>query len=206
MSTMAATHRYKLGLLITFVILWFAMFAFSIDTLDWFIENILVFIALPVLLLTHKKFQFSNLGYTCIFLFLVLHIWGAQYAYTKHPVGAWFKEQYHLWRNPYDRVVHFRFGFLLVTPLYELLTKKLKVKGRWQYILPCEIILSFACIFELIEWTVAALTTKETGETYVATQGDVWDAHKDIVLALLGAAIIMFLTYLQHKKSLTTRQ
>ncbi len=197
------TNRYKLLLLAIFVLLWFLMFAFCIDTLDWFIENILVFIAIPVLLLTYKKFQFSNLSYTCIFLFLVLHVWGAQHAYTKHPIGAWFQQHYHLWRNPYDRVVHFSFGFLLVYPLYELLTKQLHVKGRWQYILPCEIILSFACIFELIEWTVAALTTKETGETYVATQGDVWDAHKDIVLALLGAAIVMTFLYYKNKKSST---
>ncbi len=126
---------------------------------------------------------------------------GAQYEYTKHPLGDWFKNNYSLWRNPYDRIVHFSFGFLLVTPLQELLVKKLNVIGRWHYILPCEIILSFACIFELIEWTVAELTTKETGETYVATQGDVWDAHKDIVVALLGATIVMTFKYFKNKKT-----
>ena len=77
------------------------------------------------------------------------------------------------------------------------------MKGRWQYILPVEITLSLACIFELIEWTVAELTTKETGETYVATQGDVWDAHKDIALAVAGAAITMLalFIYRRQKKS-----
>jgi putative membrane protein len=195
-----AVKQFASGLLVLFIAIWIIFFIGAIDKKDWFIENILVFIAIPTLIGSFYKFSFSKLGYICIFLFLFLHIWGARYAYTQHPIGEWFQNNYQLWRNPYDRVVHFSFGFFLVIPLYELLTKKLHVKGRWQYILPCEIILSFACIFELIEWTVAALTDKVTGETYVATQGDVWDAHKDIVLALLGAAIVMTTVYFINKK------
>lgn len=194
--------KFPMFLLTLFALLWLVMFSQAMDKFDWFLENILVFIAIPSLLITKRYFRFSNFSYLCIFLFLLLHIWGAQYAYTQHPIGEWFQNKYQLWRNPYDRVVHFSFGFCLAYPLYELLSKKLQVKGRWQYILTCEIILSFACIFELIEWTVAALTDKVTGETYVATQGDVWDAHKDIVLALLGAAIVMVSTYFVNKNQI----
>jgi putative membrane protein len=121
------------------------------------------------------------------------------YAYTKNPIGEYFQNTYHLVRNPYDRIVHFSFGFLLAYPLYDSLKTKLLVKGKWKYILPVNIITTLACVFELIEWTVAELTTKETGETYVATQGDVWDAHKDIVLAIVGAAIVMFLLYFTQR-------
>ncbi len=70
------TTKISQILLFAFIILWFLMYAFCMETTDWFIENILVFIAIPLLILTYKKFQFSNFGYICIFLFLVLHIWG----------------------------------------------------------------------------------------------------------------------------------
>lgn len=187
-------------LLFTFCISWVYMYITCIDSVDWFIENILVFIAIICLVFTYRKSQFSDLSYCLLLLFLILHIYGAQYAYTLNPLGEWLRNSYHLKRNPYDRIVHFSFGFLLAYPIREILINKLKVKGKWQYLLPIEITLSFACIFELIEWLVAEFTDKETGETYVATQGDVWDAHKDIVVAVIGAAITMLLVYIMKRR------
>ena len=198
-----SANGFLITLVISFVALWFFMYINCIDVTDWFIENMLVFIFSAWCILSYRRFIFSDLSYFFFFLFLLLHIFGAMYAYTQNPVGEYFQEKYNLWRNPYDRVVHFGFGFLLAYPLHEYLLNRLNVKGRWQYILPVEITLSLACIFELIEWTVAELTTKETGETYVATQGDVWDAHKDIALAVAGAAITMLalFIYRRQKKS-----
>lgn len=193
-------------LFISFLIIWFSLYFNCIDTTDWFIENILVFIFVIYITINYKRFKFSDISYICFFLFLSLHLYGAQYAYTKNPLGGWLQNEYHLWRNPYDRIVHFSFGFLLVYPLRDFLVNRLNIKGKWQYILPVEITLSLACIFELIEWTVAEVATKETGETYVATQGDVWDAHKDIALAVVGAAITMFVTYLINKNKKTIPQ
>jgi len=203
--TAFANNRLLQILAVTFVITWFALYFNCIDKTDWFIENILVFLFAIYVMVFYRRFTFSDASYTCFFLFLLLHIFGAQYAYTKNPLGAYFQNTYHLWRNPYDRIVHFSFGLLLCYPIRDLLINKLNVKGRWQYILPVEIILSLATIFELIEWTVAELTTKETGETYVATQGDVWDAHKDIVVAVLGAAITMFVVYIYNRKKIKQR-
>ena len=187
-----------------FTAIWFILFFNCIDTVDWFIENILVFIFAIFITWHYRHFQFSDASYVCFFLFLLLHIFGAQYAYTKNPLGGWLQNTYHLWRNPYDRIVHFSFGLFLAYPLRDMLINRLNVKGKWQYILPVEITLSLACIFELIEWMVAAVTTKETGETYVATQGDVWDAHKDIAVAVVGAAITMAVVYFVKKKRAVT--
>jgi putative membrane protein len=190
------------SLITTFIVLWFYMYYNCINVQDWFIENILVFIYAIYATVTFKKFKFTNTSYLCIFLFLLLHVYGAMYAYTQNPVGEYFQNNYQLQRNPYDRIVHFSFGFLLAYPLYDILKNKLQVKGKWQYLLPVNIIATLATVFELIEWTVAALTTKETGETYVATQGDVWDAHKDIVLAIVAVAAVMILLYFtQRNKS-----
>lgn len=195
-----AENRFLFALSISFLALWFYMYFNCINTTDWFIENILVFIFAIYAIFSYRRFVFSDASYFFFFLFLLVHIFGAMYAYTQNPVGEYFQNKYSLWRNPYDRVVHFSFGFLLAYPLHDFLLNKLNVKGRWQYLLPIEITLSLASIFELIEWLVAEVTTKETGETYVATQGDVWDAHKDIALAVVGAAITMFVLYVYRKQ------
>lgn len=162
---------------------------------DWIIENILVVIGLSILLFSSRWHRFSDLSYLCIFLFVMLHLYGAFYAYTQNAVGEWLQNKYHLWRNPYDRIVHFSFGFLMAYPYREILLKKFGVSWRASWLLPVEIAFSLGTVFELIEWGVAEFTTKETGETYVATQGDVWDAHKDIAMAALGAGIAMMIGY-----------
>jgi len=129
-----------------------------------------------------------------------LHLYGAFYAYTQNALGAWLQSTFELWRNPYDRIVHFSFGLFMAYPFRELLLNKFKVSSRVSWLLPIEIAFSFGTLFELIEWGVSVVTTKETGETYVATQGDVWDAHKDILLAAIGAAITMLVTYTIHRR------
>lgn len=178
-----------------------------IDRQDWIIENILVVICLSILMLTKRWHQLSNLSYLCIFLFVMLHLYGAFYAYTENAFGNWLQEKFSLWRNPYDRIVHFSFGFFMAYPFRELLINRFRVSSKTSWLLPVEIAFSLGTLFELIEWGVSVVTTKETGETYVATQGDVWDAHKDIALAALGAAISMFIVRIvyQFKKPHTNQ-
>jgi putative membrane protein len=179
---------------------WIYGWNFCIDRQDWIIENLLVVICLSVLVMIRKWHRFSDLSYLCIFLFVMLHLYGAFYAYTQNAFGSWLQNKFLLWRNPYDRIVHFSFGFFMAYPFRELLIHKFRVSSKASWLLPVEIAFSFGTIFELIEWGVSGVTTKETGETYVATQGDVWDAHKDILLAAAGAALCMLLTYIFKRK------
>ena len=173
-----------------FVIIWIAFYATAIDKTDWWIENILVFIFIVVLAATQKHFLFSDVSLLFLFLFLFVHIYGAQAAYTHNALGEFFRDTWHLKRNPYDRIVHFSFGLLLAYPTVDLLYNKFKVPQKWVGTITNMGILCLATIFELIEWGVSEFTTKETGETYVATQGDVWDAQKDIILACIGSMIV----------------
>jgi putative membrane protein len=205
----SATSQYRtpflkntilLSIVFVFWSIWVYRFYNNADTLDWWLENLLVIIFTIYIVLNYRKFQFSDISYFCFFCFLMLHIYGAQYAYTQNPLGEYFQNNYQLKRNPYDRLVHTSFGLFLVYPLREILIAKFNIKSIWQYILPLEFILSLACIFELIEWAVAELTTDEIGNTYVATQGDVWDAHKDIAVAVVGAAFTMFFVYIIKKR------
>ncbi len=173
-----------------FVIIWIAFYATALDKTDWWIENILVFIFIITLAATHKKFLFSDISLVCLFLFLFVHIYGAQAAYTHNALGEFFRDTWQLKRNPYDRIVHFSFGFLIAYPAIDLLYNKFAVPQKWVGTITNMGILCLASIVELIKWGVAEFTTKETGETYVATQGDVWDAQKDIILALIGSMIV----------------
>jgi putative membrane protein len=175
---------------------WIYGWYYCIDRQDWILENLLVVICLPALVITRKWHRFSDLSYLCIFLFVMLHLYGAFYAYTQNALGSWLQDKFDLWRNPYDRIVHFSFGLFMAYPFRELLINKFRVSSRASWLLPVEIAFSFGTVFELIEWGVSVVTPKETGETYVATQGDVWDAHKDILLAAAGAAVCMLITYI----------
>jgi putative membrane protein len=190
-------------LLLSLTVLLFAYWVYGwftcIEMLDWVLENILVVICLALFGMAYNKLKLSDTSLICIFLFVMLHLYGACYAYTQNPLGEWLQNTYNLWRNPYDRIVHFSFGFLLAYPLREIQINKYNKTGFTVWFRPIEIAFAFGTIFEMIEWAVAAFTTKQTGETYVATQGDVWDAHKDIILAALGAAIMMAIVFVIKK-------
>jgi putative membrane protein len=181
-----------------FAILWLSFYFAATDVKDWWIENILVIIFIVLLFFTRNKIRFSNPALFLVFAFLFLHVYGAKMAYTKNELGAFLQNTYHLQRNPYDRIVHFSFGFLLLYPFVELMKTRLLNKENFIYLFANMAILCLATIFELIEWGVSVFTDKITGETYVATQGDPWDAQKDIILAAVGA--FLFTMFLKIKK------
>ena len=138
-----------------------------------------------------------------IFLFLCLHEIGSHYTYAEVPYDAWFKaltgetlNSLLGWeRNNFDRVVHFAYGLLLAYPVREVFLRVAAVRGFWGYFLPLDLTMSTSMIFELFEWVAAELFGGELGQAYLGTQGDVWDAHKDMALASLGALIAMLVTY-----------
>lgn len=183
---------------ILFFMLWLSFYFAAIDVKDWWIENILVILFIVLLFLGRKKLKFSNGALFLIFAFLFLHVYGAKMAYTKNEFGAFLQHTYNLQRNPYDRIVHFSFGFLLLYPFVEILKTRLPNKENFIFLFANMGIFCLATTFELIEWAVAACTDKITGETYVATQGDPWDAQKDIILAVIGA--FLFTMFLKIKK------
>ncbi|MCP4727581.1 MAG: DUF2238 domain-containing protein, partial [bacterium] len=120
-------------------------------------------------------------------------------------------------RNHYDRLVHFNYGLLLAYPIFEIFHRIAHVRGFWAYFLPLDITMSTSMLYELIEWGAALVVGGELGQAYLGTQGDIWDAHKDMGLASLGALIAMVITigiskYLQEdfvqewRKSLSVKE
>ena len=197
-------NKQFIFLTILFITTWFYFFYSAIDLKDWWMENILVLFFCATLFVTQKRFLFSNTSLVFIFLFLLLHLYGARMAYTHNELGQFLKSIFELSRNPYDRIVHFSFGFLMIYPLCDYLVYNYQLSKKYLFVLSNMIIFSFATIFELIEWGVAAFTDSATGETYVATQGDPWDAQKDIILAVLGSVLFLVKQRI-FRKNLSTR-
>jgi putative membrane protein len=161
-----------------------------LDRQAWALENALVVGVLALLVLTYRRLPLSRVTYGLIFVFLCLHEIGSHYTYEKVPIDA-LRRALGWERNNYDRIVHFAYGLLLAYPIREVVLRVGDFKGFWGYFLPMDVTMSTSMLFELLEWAVAVVFGGSAGAAYLGTQGDVWDAHKDMVLASLGAAIAM---------------
>jgi putative membrane protein len=187
--------NYLWSLAIVYIIWWVLMAISPYDRSDWLLENLLVFFAVGLLWFTYKPFPLSRVSYTCIFIFMVLHALGAHYTYAEVPYQEWLPFLAG-GRNHFDRLVHFLYGLLLAYPIREMFLRIGNVRGFWGYFLPLDLTMSTSALYELIEWGAAEVVGGDLGQAYLGTQGDVWDAHKDMALASLGALISMCLTAL----------
>lgn len=175
--------------ILVFLGVWGSTLIGTTDMNNWILENMLVLIFVGFLIFTYKKYQFSDLAYLLICIYLCLHVYGSKYTYAENPFGYWLKDTFDMERNHYDRIVHFSFGFLLAYPMREMFLKWLKFPVWVAWVLPIEITLSISGFYELIEWAVADVFFPAQGDAYLGTQGDIWDAQKDIFLATLGAVM-----------------
>ena len=166
---------------------------------DWLLENVLVVLGVALLWFTRKSFPLSRVSYTCIFVFMMLHALGAHYTYAEVPYQRWFP-MFEGGRNHFDRLVHFSYGLLLAYPIREMFLRIGNVRGFWGYFLPLDLTMSSSMLYELIEWGAAAVVGQELGMAYLGTQGDVWDAHKDMALASLGGLIAMTVAYFINRR------
>lgn len=202
MFTRVSHRRYLLILAIVFAIEWVLLAIYPYDRADWALENALVAVFVLVLAATHRVFPLSRISYTLIFVFLLLHEIGAHYTYAQVPYDEGFRmlfgfglnEALGFERNHFDRAIHFSYGLLLAYPIREVFIRVASVRGFWAYFLPLDITMSTSMLFELFEWGAAEFFGGNLGMTYLGTQGDVWDAHKDMALASLGALIAMLAT------------
>lgn len=199
-------ERLPFLLLVALAALWLALAIDPISRPDWLLENILVLVTVPILVLTRHRMRFSHASYVCLFVFFALHSIGAHYTYALVPYDAWWQtltgstlNQMLGWeRNHYDRLIHFLYGVLLLQPSSELLGRYAPARGVWRQILPVLFIMSHSVIYELVEWIAALVVAPELGEAYLGTQGDPWDAQQDMALATLGAIVATALIQLMR--------
>ena len=175
---------------------------------DWLLENALVAVALPVLWAIYRRLPFSRLSWTLVCVFLCLHQLGAHYTYSEVPYEAWWRRltggSFNAlvgWdRNNFDRIIHVLYGLLLAYPVREIFLHLVKVRGFWSYFLPLDLTLSSSALYEMIEWAAAEVFGGDLGAAYLGTQGDPWDAQKDMALATAGALVAMLVNALVNWK------
>jgi putative membrane protein len=202
----AGHDRYLLALGVLFGLLWTALAIDPRYREDWALENALTMAFLGALVVFRRRLPLSRLSYTAIFLFLALHTVGAHYTYAEVPYDEWSRaltgrslgDLLGWERNHYDRLVHFSYGLLFAYPIRQILVHVAGVRGIWSYYLPFAVTSSSSADFELIEWGAATVFGGDLGIAYLGTQGDVWDAQKDMALAAAGALLAMTLLAIGH--------
>jgi len=187
--------KYQAILLLAFLAVWTWAAIDPVFRKDWLLENVLVFIFVPILLFTGIYFRLSSVSYTLITVFMVLHVIGSHYTYERVPFGYTLQRWTGADRNMYDRLVHFSFGLLLAYPIREMFTRVARTKGFWGFFLPFDVTMSFSAIYEIIEWQ-SAKDASAAGIAFLGAQGDIWDAQKDMTMAGIGALIAMTVTFL----------
>ncbi len=193
--------NYRLGLFIAYLVIWALLAINPVYREDWLMENILVFAGVPFLFWLDRRSPLSGLSYTLIFIFMVLHTYGSHYTYSETPAGRMVSDWLGLERNHYDRFVHFLWGFLLTIPLFEIFRKKVSRKRLvLDFIFAGSILLTFGVAYEFMEWAAAVVVAPEAGTAFLGTQGDVWDAQKDLLMNVVGtfAAIIFWPFVVKH--------
>jgi putative membrane protein len=147
---------YPRALLAAFTVIWAALAIAPLYRQDWLLENVIVFVAVPMLVLTHRSLRLSNFAYTCLFVFLVLHEVGAHFTYSEVPWREWLhafgvESGSAASRNHYDRMVHFAYGLLVFPAVWELFAARAQPRGMWRYLMPFLFLMGHSVVYELIE-------------------------------------------------------
>ena len=202
MAKVWGERRYLLGyaLLVVVALLYSGLAPF--DRTTWWLEVLPVFIALPLLLLSHRSFPLTSLLYLLITLHCLVLIAGGAYSYARVPLGFWVQEWFDLSRNPYDKLGHFMQGLVPALVAREILLRcGYLVATRMASFLAICVAMAFSACYELIEWW-SALALGQGADEFLGTQGDPWDTQSDMFFALLGSSFGMLCLSGLHNRQL----
>jgi len=170
---------------------------------SWALEVGPGLIEVAALAATFRRRPLSHLVYATVFVHVLVLIYGGYYTYALTPLGDWAKQAFGLSRNHYDRVGHVALGVFPVFLARELLLRTSPLgRGKWLFGLSVSLVFSFAAFWELLEWWVTLLVASDVGQAFLGSQGDVWDAQWDMLLALLGAVASLVLASGLHDRSM----
>jgi putative membrane protein len=194
-------YKFPQILFIIYVALFLVCAINPYDRSVWFVENLPIVLIVLALVLTYKRYRFSNLSYFLMFFLIALHTIGGHFTFARVPFDI-ITNFFAFERNNFDRFAHFTVGFYAFA-FAELLMKKKVVTKRWAiYLFPILFIMSIAAGYELFEWQFAVISDSSAGIEVLGSQGDIWDAQKDILADTLGALFSIFLFYILNDKKL----
>lgn len=170
------------------------------DYFTWILEIFPSLIGLVILIFTFRKFRFSYLVYVLILVHCYILFIGGHYTYAEVPLFNWIKDVFHQSRNNYDKLGHFAQGFIPALIVRELFIRLDIVKKGWIPFLTICVCLSISVLYEFLEWFVA-VTSGQSADSFLGTQGDVWDTQSDMLFALIGAiCMVVFLSKFHDKQ------
>jgi len=193
--------QFKLKHYVALVLIFIAILLSSIHPLEfeaYLLHQVGTVFMLVLLFIIFKKIGLDFLSFTLYLLFLLIHIIGAHYLYSYVPYSDWIQQVFHFnldqymgWsRNMYDRLVHLAYGVLLYPLIYRVFQVWLPTARPFTlFLLAIQFVMASSVFYELIEWAIAIGLSPEEAENYNGQQGDMWDAHKDMLLATIGAII-----------------
>jgi putative membrane protein len=204
--SVALKHHARLPLVLLAVALAICVatgFAPPAGRQNWALEVGPGLLGIAVLVGIYRRLPLSHLVYGCVFVHLLILIYGGFYTYAATPLGNWARDAFGLARNHYDRVGHLALGVFPAFTIREILLRCTPlVRGGWLYFLILCVVLAIAAFWELLEWWVTLIVAGDVGTAFLGSQGDVWDAQWDMFLALLGAAVVLPLFGRQHDRSM----
>ena len=167
------------------------------DRSDWLLENALVVLVLAAVLAGHRHRSLSGVAHVALFAFLLLHEVGAHYTYSEVPWAQWWQALTGIApspaRNPFDRAVHFAYGLLLAPAVADWTAARAPLRGRALRVVVVALLTAGSALYEMIEWLAAEAFGGDLGAAYLGTQGDQWDAQKDMAIALAGSLLWVLL-------------
>ena len=177
---------------------------------ELYLNNIGTLFLFALLIIDSYKNVLSKIGFLGLFLFSVFHSIGSTWLYSFVPYNDWLvfllgidlDAYFEFTRNHYDRFVHFSFGLLLLGTTRDLISSKYGFNSRQALLVAFLGIQMFSMVYELFEWGIAVSLSQGMAESYNGQQGDVWDAHKDMGLAMIGSLIACMLFSIKKKNTL----
>lgn len=206
-------NRSFKSVLVSTVAVFIVMVLASIEPLEWssyLLHQLGTLLFLALMIIAYRYGYISSRSYMLAAVFLLIHIIGARYLYsyvpyddwTQHLFGISLNELFGWQRNMYDRLVHLSYGLLLFSAMYESAKSVFKIQSPKQLIVIALMInMSSSLLYELLEWGIATTLSPETAKAYNGQQGDIWDAHSDMALALLGGLISAVMVLLQTRNN-----
>ncbi|MGA8863312.1 MAG: DUF2238 domain-containing protein [Gallionella sp.] len=172
------------------------------DRTTWFMEVAPIFIALPVMVATYRRFPLTTLLYVLIFCHALALIAGGHYSYARVPLGFWIEHAFSLRRNPYDKIGHFMQGLVPFLVAREILLRNgyLTSRGMAAFLSVC-VVMAVSAWYELIEWW-SALALGQGADEFLGTQGDPWDTQSDMLFAFVGALTAMVIMTRWHDRQM----
>lgn len=196
---MKNSSNFLFYLLGVYAVLFLVLAINPIDRPTWFVENLTVWIIIAVILILYKfNIRFSRVAYALMFVLIYLHTIGGHYTFALVPF-SWVTDLFNFSRNHFDRMAHFSVGFYAFAVAELLWSRKLVGNKFLLFTYPVFVIAAIAMSYELIEWIFAVNAAPEAGLAYLGSQGDIWDAQKDMLADTLGALFATTLFFFVYK-------